>query len=1202
MATELSPELHIEHFKPKPDSQASTTLEQKFLTPLEDSQVTRVSSNWDRDLLPPLSSNSQDTHDLGAPEWSNDASSHEVNVASSQPKPNAGNFLSRPTFESPLDLQIGFQYSKAPTSHRLSSRQDPSQNGVEIQANIEATYLNNGKSASEASSPQTSEAASNSSGKSHGAKGQDRETTLKTNVDMIHKAPSFSDPPFDAAQAAHEQPSEVYSGRTTLKAPNQSSSHLDSVSTPLRQIRARVDSPATKSARLPKGFEDIRRKALIQVKHTNRLSPSIHRQKPQIIEAPARFGSPDVRPSRARPQGSLRARGDLHQAQPEGDATLRHSPRALGFRAPPRNFQNRRPNASQRKGLPIQTRSDYNSPRPVSQASNISKTRAPLENKHTHTQRRQNDLDVESFDARTDLFGAWNRHFGLEAKRNAHWKEKMEDMIEQLAERDERVAEYLEQIQLQDQIIADLEIARQRDLTTHQEQDVAITELDEQRQKLREKVKEYKQRLNDATNEQQSIFKYFQPRYHELREQMKQAEIKHQEALKQALSVNEQVKDKIQKSVKEVKTLSQQEIHNLRSEIGILQVKLAEREKEVDREKLHVNELRRELDESHACIRSSLECLNTQNQALMKKSDASSTQAQNIQQSIQDQENHFESLQKVLEDDKAARQTPSELMKNLEMLQEDAVNGILQGLHERAEADREWSSKTTEELKKDVQGVREFCTNLSERLESSLDASEWQQKFSDAQMNHHAALWEADQLREKIASMHNQARTQREQQETLQREYDSLSASIKVTDAVENEIKALQIDRQKAQKCLVEKESLIRTLEDKLRETTATLGTKECQLKEQERKLQDEEMRLTNAIASSHEKHDKALRQAKEECTRTQMKYRDVENRLRNAEQTCSRLEEEVVQANLRAKYVNENGECEAAKQAQALLVPIANQIEKASAALRISQQTDSDLNARLDAWSKSQVEVSLLRQALQKLAKDFETNTEDGNLLAGFLDLQKKLDDTWKWHKSEVDALYQATELEKSEKADAQKSIRLGHKENHHISRVVHRRVMIHSPDIDHDQNQRVAPLSIEEERVTRRQAAPLKGIMKPASLQAEGEYHLENLTSRKSRRSLSRQATSGDEKPTLVSHSTYNRPVLGSASNFEGYNVDSTVDEAETAVTEILLPRKRKWVNEGDERQNVDEKTLQPGRRVKLSNSMLTDRRVHSAPVVSM
>ncbi|KAJ3574399.1 hypothetical protein NPX13_g4375 [Xylaria arbuscula] len=1122
MATELSPELHIEHFKPKPDSQASTTLEQKFLTPLEDSQVTRVSSNWDRDLLPPLSSNSQDTHDLGAPEWSNDASSHEVNVASSQPKPNAGNFLSRPTFESPLDLQIGFQYSKAPTSHRLSSRQDPSQNGVEIQANIEATYLNNGKSASEASSPQTSEAASNSSGKSHGAKGQDRETTLKTNVDMIHKAPSFSDPPFDAAQATHEQPSEVYSGRTTLKASNQSSSHLDSVSTPLRQIRARVDSPATKSARLPKGFEDIRRKALIQVKHTNRLSPSIHRQKPQIIEAPARFGSPD--------------------------------------------------------------------------------TRAPLENKHTHTQRRQNDLDVESFDARTDLFGAWNRHFGLEAKRNAHWKEKMEDMIEQLAERDERVAEYLEQIRLQDQIIADLEIARQRDLTTHQEQDVAITELDEQRQKLREKVKEYKQRLNDATNEQQSIFKYFQPRYHELREQMKQAEIKHQEALKQALSVNEQVKNKIQKSVKEIKTLSQQEIHNLRSEIGILQVKLAEREKEVDREKLHVNELRRELDESHACIRSSLECLNTQNQALMKKSDASSTQAQNIQQSIQDQENHFESLQKVLEDDKAARQTPSELMKNLEMLQEDAVNGILQGLHERAEADREWSSKTTEELKKDVQGVREFCTNLSERLESSLDASEWQQKFSDAQMNHHAALWEADQLREKIASMHNQARTQREQQETLQREYDSLSASIKVTDAVENEIKALQIDRQKAQKCLVEKESLIRTLEDKLRETTATLGTKECQLKEQERKLQDEEMRLTNAIASSHEKHDKALRQAKEECTRTQMKYRDVENRLRNAEQTCSRLEEEVVQANLRAKYVNENGECEAAKQAQALLVPIANQIEKASAALRISQQTDSDLNARLDAWSKSQVEVSLLRQALQKLAKDFETNTEDGNLLAGFLDVQKKLDDTWKWHKSEVDALYQATELEKSEKADAQKSIRLGHKENHHISRVLHRRVMIHSPDIDHDQNQRVAPLSIEEERVTRRQAAPLKGIMKPASLQAEGEHHLENLTSRKSRRSLSRQATSGDEKPTLVSHSAYNRPVLGSASNFEGYNVDSTVDEAETAVTEILLPRKRKWVNEGDERQNVDEKTLQPGRRVKLSNSMLTDRRVHSAPVVSM
>lgn len=76
----------------------------------------------------------------------------------------------------------------------------------------------------------------------------------------------------------------------------------------------------------------------------------------------------------------------------------------------------------------------------------------------------------------------------------------------------------------------------------------------------------------------------------------------------------------------------------MRSEIRILELKLEEREKDVDRERAHVSDLRRELDESHERNRSSFESLIMQNQVLMEKSDSRSVQVQNIEQCVQNQE------------------------------------------------------------------------------------------------------------------------------------------------------------------------------------------------------------------------------------------------------------------------------------------------------------------------------------------------------------------------------------------------------------------------------------------------------------------------------------------------------------------------------------------------------------------------------------
>ena len=568
MSTEPSPELRqIEHFRNQPDSQESITLAQNFLTPLEDSQITLASSNWDHDPLVSLD-DCQNTHNL-TPKWHSEASRCEASVTVSQPPSNAGHFLSRPVFESPFDLQNGFQYSKAPTSHRLSSRQGPPWGGLGIKANVEGGCLVKTSSAPSSTDSQTMGVVSTASMDSHRVEVQDREKVQdgeersKENMERDHQDSISSDPHSDTIPTTREQSRGVNPSCSALHPPFQKSSPSNDVSVPLQQTsRARISSPATKSSRLPKGFADIQRKALIQSNHTNRSSPSVHRQKTQAIKDPIRSDPPEKRQISAQLQAASHTRRGLHQAQAPGNVTPNRSPDNHRVRAPIRSQPNCRSVSGPMKCIPVQQRSDYNSPRPVSQASNISKARAPLENTQADPRREQENIEIESCTTRNDLVGAWNRHFIHEARRISHWKEKMESMVEQLAERDKRVAEYLEQIQIQEQIIGDLEIGKQNDLATCQEQEIAIAQLNEQRQKLRERMKEYKKRLNDVTNEQQSIFKYFQPRYHEMREQMKQAEIKHQEALKQALSASEQVKDKIQKGVKEVKILSEQEIQN----------------------------------------------------------------------------------------------------------------------------------------------------------------------------------------------------------------------------------------------------------------------------------------------------------------------------------------------------------------------------------------------------------------------------------------------------------------------------------------------------------------------------------------------------------------------------------------------------------------------------------------------------------------
>ncbi|KAJ8122507.1 hypothetical protein ONZ43_g1321 [Nemania bipapillata] len=312
--------------------------------------------------------------------------------------------------------------------------------------------------------------------------------------------------------------------------------------------------------------------------------------------------------------------------------------------------------------------------RPISQASNISKPRVSLTRDITRTRKKRSTLALEeSHVLRHKLGRAWNNFFVNEDRRNENWKVKLECLEEQLAERGEKAADYLAKIEQQDQAIMNLRAMNDEKDALFQKQKVSLDEMEKRIQKLKGKVKDYKDHLNDATKEQQSIFKYFQPRYQDMKEQLKQSEIKHQSSLEEALSSSNLIRDKIQKSVQEVQSLSQHEIQKLNMEISSLHSRLADREKDIEREKDCVNDLRRELAVSHEISDQALKSLGTQNQELIQKSEEGALQIQNMEQSMNRQEKEVQSLLKLLENDERNMPDYSAFFESLKIHQAEIL-------------------------------------------------------------------------------------------------------------------------------------------------------------------------------------------------------------------------------------------------------------------------------------------------------------------------------------------------------------------------------------------------------------------------------------------------------------------------------------------------------------------------------------------------
>ncbi|KAI1434766.1 hypothetical protein GGR50DRAFT_383214 [Xylaria sp. CBS 124048] len=1116
------------------------------------------------------------------------AGSHnEMDLMKRPDQPKFGPFISRPVLEDPVDFQVDFKYTKAPTPQTFPFR--PNAPRTSLNGSPTSNRVQIGRPFRDMGHYQSNEALGGLKDVQQTEKPicEEKSETerKKCHAGSIHSDPISEDSMPENSQSEKGEPGASRKGQLTGP-PFQNSPLFSKISSPLRP-KDPVQSPLTKleKPKLSKAFADIQRKAIIQSVRMNQPS---HSELLPISQAnpgsPCRFDEPrevhrtGVRQDREQSTGAL-VRDRLPKT-PEVRTSAHNSRHKATATAHPPTHGVHKSNSVRK--------------RPESRTSNISMPRAPRTRERSHTRRKKTSPTLEeSYALRNGLSQCWNRFFSYEETRNRHWAEKMEDMVEQLAERDARLADYLAEIRMKDQTITDLKAAKEEQDALCQEQEAALAETKKHHQKLQGKMKEYRDRLNDATNEQQTIFKYFQPRYHQLRDQLRQEERDHKLALEQALAAADEVRAKVQKNVEEVQMLSQQEIRILKQETETLRTKLAEREKDLEREKEHIDDLRRELAESHELNRDAIKSLSVNNQELLQRSDERNIQAQSVAQSVNQQGQKIESVLKLLEDNKATMPSNADLAEDLKILHAEALNSIISALEEYTVSGRELSLKNAEDLKSDISAIRESCANLSSQIQGSNSASDWQQKFGRVQLDYQVLLRETDRLKKKLTEMRDEARIQLEKHEALQRELAALRDTAKTADESDKRAESLEKARQEIQNSLTEKEMRIRGLEEMIKGANKALNDQNQLLRDKEGQLYSEREKHAREVISCHKKQEEAIQQTKlEESAKFQTEYSDIEKRLQNTEQECNRLQNELEVAKQNADTAHKSKKEGDEKEMQ-VLQSIARLIEEISKDLQVSEQAKRDLNEKLEVWSNDRAETSLLKETVQKLAADQREAIENSKQLGEFLDVQKMLNDTWQRHGLEFGA--------QSKQSNSVGRERAGRVESHDEQEPVaspdmNRRVTIQSPKISEIYDE-IVPISIEDERNIRRQATTPKGIIKPGIPktweQPEEQHQTPHTVSTKQTEGSSKNwVPTRDAKPFLVSQSAYNRRVSGVSAVVEESAEELIFGTATYSNETSSMPPKRKRAEtKADQRENIkkwEESHPTEKKRSKLSRSM--------------
>ncbi|KAI2627025.1 hypothetical protein GGS26DRAFT_592645 [Hypomontagnella submonticulosa] len=985
-----------------------------------------------------------------------------------------------------------------------------------------------------------------------------------------------------------------------------------------KKINHRSPRSSLAKAQFPKAITDTRRKALANISPHSRSSwakassPPVQGQAAQAKSVPSRNAtSGDMeRSAVSRPSHITNETAKDGQVD-KVECNLRRHPtserqRRQGLTRPIRREDSTKESVSMAM-------------RPCSQASNISRPRAPRRTYHqgqTPT-REQNSVNLMRFAK------SWNTNYLYNQQLLDRWEDKMVMLEEQIAFQDSTIKQYEKDIEVRDQNIEELSnMVEELRTQSHKVQD-EISASSNLRKKLEDKLRSCRVRLNEAISEQQRLFLQCKQSCQKATASIKADGQAQQESIERVSVTLDTVRAKIRQEVGMIAKDTTEQVGRLNDTIKSLEAQLEGRRKELECAEKCAESLREQLAESNKINEQSLRAVAAQNRELLEKMEQGRKQAENTESYIQKQDEKINAVLEALESARLRTVEPTILIENLKEVHNNSLATIIAELRSSTESTRNTVAEDQEILNGNLSEIRLLCEGICERMTATDDIALWQGRVHESDMAIHGQVQQIQGLQDELHQMHICTNEERQQRQDLERLLEGLQTAANNEQAADEEVNCLAEQVDNLQRVLEEKDIAISESGKSLEAAREELATQARILQSREEQLRNEHETHKKALELSNEQQKHAISRAVAEETRELREQQEaLENRLQEAEAARARLEQELAESRQEAETSRQGKIGEDLHQIREEIVPIITLMTDLVADLEESGHEREGLRVDLENWSSNRIEINQMQQILWRLTKDQPNAIQMGNQLRELLEIQKKLSGTLEYHQARL-ANTRAAVVPDLQQLNSETTSKASNLFNSAVSATndavstqeiqalnLKRKVVVKSPVTEDDG---VSPVSIEQERSSRRHLTPLKSIMKVIAHIDPGELEdgdtigvniQEPATPPMTQPTPARRIAKRGPKAPLSTHSMYNRPVAGSTSGISkdqtnasrtgpnehtsGVTINGIVYDFENTFTTDNVsepPTKRQRDSEGGPHSGQGGHTTQ---KVKLSRSL--------------
>lgn len=517
----------------------------------------------------------------------------------------------------------------------------------------------------------------------------------------------------------------------------------------------------------------------------------------------------------------------------------------------------------------------------------------------------------ETLDKKNDLVRCLNKKFDMESEAQNQLLQVIAQQEQKLKRHQDRASEYKKQTQCQGNRIHQLEEGHDQVLSQLQATKQELEERSAKFSKLENKCRTYKEYLNTAIVEQQTLYKASRDKCNGAIAQMQAEESKRQCLLERERKQAEAVRERLSQRVKTAIDEAKQKEEQFENSIASLNQKVQEREAEVLRERETAQALLRQQD-SITAVQDTLKIFGIQiEEAVSKVNEATSLQSQ--QDDTKTEKLHFK-LDQIIENLQSLDErsfSKNDVSEELQELNEKAVASILGRLEPILESQLE----TKENLNSLCMGLGEYVDELWQALEMREDVLEEyivQKQEEDAQqmasLQEQLQASERDCAQERHLFFNSQVQVRDCQQDItkLRAEIIELEHARADTNIQADRLKQLEGEHAKLKDEAAGKAAQVSELEARLQESKFAL---EAEV-EKHRKDTEELRKLVELrVAEAQAAQVKAVEDAQRDTMLQMNEIKEsIETRLQQALEARATLQRELDAAKQHATVIGDEG------------------------------------------------------------------------------------------------------------------------------------------------------------------------------------------------------------------------------------------------------------------------------------------------------